>query len=203
VDWPHPLLAVTALLAALAAILAFVAVRVAADARDAAYAADAGPSVDSSYEIAQLQTALIRAGVIEDPAIIPDDHGTVDGPWARCLTAEERTELAPDESDVELPAPCDAVTAALVEECHEPEPADDVDPEVEDVAPCQRWYEIDGRRFDFSEAAHPVDVEAVADEWLLADGSGDVTRVARGDGGTYVHVTGEGWLRLEPSVEYG
>lgn len=191
----HPIHVITLAVAILAASFAFVAMRVAFEARDAAWSAASNSDGDNWYQIAQLQTALIRAGVIEDPDSIPDDHGEPDGPWSRCLTTDERDELGPDAGDVELPPACEAVPVTYVERCPEPEPP--VDLGVDDTGDvCELAYIVGGRRFTYWEQAHPADVLAEAEEWLISDGDSGVDRVARGPDATFVHIVGEGWMRL-------
>jgi hypothetical protein len=186
--------------AVLGAVFAFVAMRVAFDARDAARSADSGWGGDNSAQLFELQQALVRAGVIEDPSIIPDDGGELDGPWARCLTSDEREALGPAADDVELPPACDVVTVAVEERCEGGEAAaSDGEVEADDVADagaagCERVFEVDGRRYGDGGLVHPADV--AADEWLLADGDGEVDRVARGSGDVWVHVIDEGWVVL-------
>lgn len=193
----HPIHVVTLGVAILGAAFALVAMLVAFEARDAAWSASAGSDGDNWYEIWQLQTALIRAGVIEDPTVIPDDHGEPDGPWSRCLTADERDALGPDLADVELPPACDTVSVAYDDRCPEPVPtSEDGDEEAVYDVGCDHAYVIDGRRYEGWDHAHPFDVEAEAKEWLLADGSHGVDRVARGTDAVFLHVVGEGWLRL-------
>jgi hypothetical protein len=193
VERVHPIHVITLAVAILAASFAFVAMRIAFDARDAAWAAASNSDGDNWYEIAQLQTALIRAGVIEDPDNIPDDHGELDGPWSRCLTTDERDELGLDVGDVELPPACETVPVTYVERCPEPEPPDELG--VDDaLEPCEMAYSVGGRRFTYWEAAHPADVLAEAEGWFLADGDTEVDRVARGPNATFVHIVGEGWM---------
>lgn len=190
----HPVHLVTLAVAVLAAVFAFVAMRVAFEARDAAWSAGSDMSVDNSYEINQLQTALIRAGLIDDPSVIPDDHQQLDGPWARCLTADEREDMGLTDDDVELPTPCETVAVDLVTECYEPAPVPESDVESDDdVADCVLWYRIDGRRFEYWDEAHPADVDRDADEWLIAESSDGVDRLARGHDSVFLHVVGEGW----------
>lgn len=192
----HPIHIITLAVASLGAVFAFVAMQVAFDARDGARAAAASPDGDNRYEISQLQTALIRAGVIEDPTVIPDDHGDLDGPWSRCLTSDERDALGPDADDVELPPSCDAVPVTREERCPEPVPASELgDDEAVDEA-CELAYFVGDQRYNYWEQAHPTDVVAEAEEWLRADGDGGVDRVAQGPDAAFVHVVGEGWLRL-------
>ncbi|MFA9429486.1 hypothetical protein [Egicoccus sp. AB-alg2] len=197
---PHWVQVVTLVLAGLAAVFAFVAMQVAFEARDAAWSAGSVPDGDDSWEIQQLQTALIRAGVIEDPSVVPDDHGHLDGPWARCMTADERADLDLTDDEAPLPEPCEIMPVQLVEECSEPVDVEEDftdDDGVEYPEPCWVHWEVDGRRFDLSEQAHPFDVEAGAEHWYLGDGTDGVDRVARGNGVAFLHVVGEGWQRLE------
>jgi hypothetical protein len=202
VERVHPIHLAILGVAVLGAIFAFVAMRVAFDARDAAVSAALEPSRDDGFQIAELQQALIRAGVIEDPYIIPDDGGELDGPWARCLTGAERDALGPEAADVELPPACEVVRVAVEERCEGGEAAaSDSEVEADDAADaeaawCERVFEVDGRRYGDGGLVHPADV--VADEWLLAGGDGDVDRVARASGDVWVHVIDEGWLVLFP-----
>jgi hypothetical protein len=198
----HPIHILTLAVAVLAAVFAFVAMRVAFDARDAAWSAAAGRDGDNWYEINELQTALIRAGVIEDPSVIPDDHGRPDGPWARCLTEDEREGLGLDPDEVPLASACDTIEVAREERCPDPVPAPDPDPDVDevfdDVPGCTQVFVVGSRRFEAEgfERVHPFDVDAEAEEWSRAAGDPEVDRVARGPDATFVHVVGEGWLRL-------
>jgi len=192
----QPVLVVTLLVAILGAVFAFVAMRVAFEARDAAWSAAHADGGDNWYEIDQLQTALIRAGVIEDPYLSPDDHGEVDGPWARCLTAAERDELPSDAGDGTLPPPCDVLPASYDEACPEPVPPSEQDDGEGVEEPCEIAWVVDGRRFVSWEQAYPEDVNAAAEEWFLAGGDDGADRVARGPDVTYLHVVGQGWQRL-------
>jgi hypothetical protein len=184
----------------LAAVFAFVAMRVAFDAREAAWsAADRGDG-DNRFEIDELQTALIRAGVIEDPSVIPDDHGQPDGPWARCLTEDEREALGLDPDEVPRASDCDTIEVTREERCPDPvpEPDPDVDEVIDDIPGCTQVFVVGSRRFEAEgfERVHPFDVDAEAEELSRAAGDPEVDRVARGPDATFVHVVGEGWLRL-------
>lgn len=193
----HPLHVATFVVVTLAAIFAFVAMQVAFEARDAAHAADHGWGGDNSYEINELQSALIRAGVIGDPWDFGDDHHELDGPWARCLTADEVAAMGLGPDDVELPPACETVEVALVEECSDPPPDYETEPEgVEHPEPCELWHRIDGLRYDAEGPVHLEDVEASAEHWYLVDGTDGVDRLARGQGDTFLHVIGEGWVRV-------
>jgi hypothetical protein len=191
VERVHPVHLVILAVAILGAVFAFVAMRVAFDARDAAVSAASSSDGDNWYEINQLQQALVRAGVIEDPDVIPDDYGELDGPWSRCLTADERDELGLGD-EVELPPACDTVPVSIEERC-----VDEVSPpdesEADDVY-CEENVVIDGLHYNGWLPVHPVDV--TGEEWLLGDGSG-IDRVARRADDVFVHVVGEGWRHLE------
>lgn len=192
----HPIHILTLGVAILSAVFAFIAMLVAFDARDAAWSAATRSGGDNWHEISQLQTALVRAGVIEDPTAVPDDHGELDGPWSRCLTADERDELGLSADVVELPPACDTVPVSYEERCPEPVPTSELaEDEAVDQA-CERAYVVDGRRYEGWDQAHPSDIAAETDEWLRADGDHGVDRVARGRDAAFVHVVGEGWLRL-------
>jgi hypothetical protein len=196
VERVHPIHVVTLVVAIVGALCAFVAMRVAFEAREAAWSAASSPGSDGSFEIWQLQTALIRAGVIEDPTVIPDDHGELDGPWSRCLTGDERDGLGYAADDVALPPACATVPVSFEERCPEPVPASELsdDEAFDDV--CELAYVVDRQRFSSWDHAHPQDVAEEADEWLLAEGDSEVDRVARGPDAAFVHVIGDGWLRL-------
>jgi hypothetical protein len=192
----HPVHVLTLVVAILGAAFAFVAMQVAFEAREAAWSAAASSGGDNWHEIQQLQAALIRAGVIEDPTVVPDDHGELGGPWSRCVTSDERDAMDLDVDDSELPASCDEVPVTFEERCPDPVPTSEIgDGEAFDDG-CEIAYVVDGRRYDDWEVAHPADVTAEADEWLRSDGDSRADRVARGPDATFVHVVGEGWLRL-------
>ncbi|MCC5947567.1 MAG: hypothetical protein JJT89_03845 [Nitriliruptoraceae bacterium] len=193
----HPIHIATLLLALAAAVFAYVAMQVAFEARDNALSAASQPDGDNGAQIDALQSALIRAGVIEDPWAIPDDHGEPDGPWARCLTADERGTLDLATDDAALPAACDVLPVRLEERC--PEPMEGADRgEEADVADesCELRYVVDDRAYDVWDEAHPADVAVEAEQWFRAEGEPGVDRVARGPDGTFLHVIDRGWLRL-------
>jgi hypothetical protein len=208
VDRPHPIQIITLLLVALAVIFSFVAMRTAFEARDHAASAAAQSSVDNGYEILQLQEALVRAGVIDDPWVVPDDHLTLGGPWAECLTTEERVQLAsssaedaapsgddagPSGDDAPASEPCGTLeveprpcpaAAPNPPEAEQDEPVDDAVDEA-----CEIVYRIDGRPHHLSGRVHPDEVQNRADTWFTVEGAVDVDRVARGpEGDLYLHV---------------
>jgi len=200
-DRPHPLHYVTVALALLAAVFAFLAMQSANDARQAAEEARSEASFrGSSGEIYELQAALIRAGVIDDPSVMPVDQGTLDGPWGRCVTADDLERLDVDAADVELPDPCDTATVELVEDCPEPT----TEPREEGVAvdeACELSYRVDGDRYAPVGAEHPADVDRWADNWRRADPVSGIDRVAEmasPDRDLFIHVIDEGWVRLGP-----
>jgi hypothetical protein len=189
---------VTLGLAALATVFSFVAMRAATDARDHARSAADLAGFDSSHDVLQLQDALVRAGVIEDPYVIPDDHGEPDGPWGRCLTTEERVVLG---SETSRGGPDDAPCASIeVVEVSCPSP--EASPEDEDriaVELCERRYLVDGQEHYLTDTVHPEDVEVDATEWATATGAPEVDRVTRTSGTTvYLHVLDEGWYAAYP-----
>lgn len=196
-DRLHPIHIVTLILAALAMVFSFAAMRVAFEARDQATAA-AGLSVSDNWrEIHQLEQALVRAGVIEDPSILPDDHHELDGPWARCLTADERDEMGLRADDVDLPDP--PCATATVEEvpCDDPvtDPGGQDPEEDEQLEDCAIVYRIDGRRHHLSDTVHPFDMERWASTWFNVEGAPEVDRLARGeDGEIFLHVIDRGWF---------
>lgn len=194
----HPIHLITLAVVIVGAVFAFVAMRVAFEARDAAWSAATAPDGDNWHEIQQLQTALVRAGVIEDPTVIPDDHGELDGPWSRCLTADERDQLGLSADDVELPPTCDTVPVSFEERCSDPVPPPELgeDEAVEHL--CEQAYVVGRQRYGAWDQAHPADVLAEAEEWLRGDGDHGIDRVARGPDTVFVHVVGEGWWRLYP-----
>jgi hypothetical protein len=195
-DRPHPIHLVTLALAVLAVGFSFVAMRAALEARDLATAAAGASTGDGSYQaVWELQNALVRAGVIEDPFAVPDDGGEPDGPWARCLTAEEADRFGLSDPGTSMPA-CDTVEVVEVA-CPPPQP----DAEADDVAAaedCVWTYRVAGQERWLVGPVHPDDVAAAAVEHLLADGAEDVDRVARGaDGQVFLHVRGQGWYEGE------
>ena len=194
----HPIHIVTLGVAILGAVFAFIAMQVAFDARDAASSAAANDSGDNGQQIRELQLALVRAGIIDDPTVVPIDYRELGGPWSQCLTADDREEMGLGPDDVELPPACDVVPVSFDERCPEPTPPTELaDDDPVDVDTCEVFYVVDGRRFEYWEQAHPFDVEAEADEWFRADSDDRADRVARGEGLTFVHLVDEGWLRLE------
>lgn len=194
-DRPHPLQYVTLALALLAAIFAFLAMQSANDARQAAEEARSEASFnDGSWEIRELQDALIRAGVIDDPSVMPIDQGDLDGPWGRCATAEDLEHLGLDGGAA--PPSCDMVEVELVRDC--PDPAPEVGEEGVEEA-CELWWVVDGQRYTGWEDVFPADVEREGEVWLRADpasGADRVTRTSASDGAIYLHVIDEGWLRF-------
>jgi hypothetical protein len=100
------------------------------------------------------------------------------------------------EDDVELPPACETAEVAFVEECDDT-PPEDADTDVEYPDPCQQWWRIDGIRYDYSGLVHGEEVEMAAGEWFLVDGTDGVDRLARGEVDTFMHLIGEGWLRMD------
>jgi hypothetical protein len=207
-DRPHPVHYLTLVIALLAAVFAFLAMQWAAEAREAAEsAANQASFGDSSLEISELRSALIRAGVIDDPAITPVDQGTLDGPWARCMTAVDLERTGLDAREVDLPAPCDTATVRFEEDCPDAPPSTNDeglafdDDGVAFDASCLLFYRVDGDRYTGWYPAHPADVDRWAETWRWADPASGVDRVAEmaGDGDDlFLHVVDEGWIQLAP-----
>ncbi|HSK22669.1 MAG TPA: hypothetical protein VK906_05820 [Egicoccus sp.] len=184
---------ITLVFAGLAALFSFVAMQVAFDAREqATYAADQ-PDGDDSYDIWQLQDAMVRAGLIEDPNVIPDDFEELGGPWARCLTRAEAERMSLGEEQV--PAPCPSIRVEA-SECDLPTPPDGTPEDAEMPEACEIRYRFDGRDHSISEGFRPEDIESEGVEWFVTEGTSEVDRLVRAaDGTTYLHAVGRGWVQ--------
>jgi hypothetical protein len=149
---------VTLALAGLAALFSFVAMQVAFDAREQATYAANQPDGDDSYAVWQLQDALVRAGLIEDPNVIPDDFEELGGPWARCLTRTEAERMGLEADQV--PAPCASIRVEASECDVEPPAPGTADDGAEMPEACELRYRFDGHDHAISDGFRPDDIEA-------------------------------------------
>lgn len=197
----HPIHVITLVLAGVAVIFSLLAMSAASEARDEAATAAALAGMDSSSGVDELQEALIRAGVIDDPSAIPDDHQQLGGPWGRCLTEAERPDLDLDAADTDAadvdvgadePEVADCGTARVeVIACPDVEADTPPTPEDEEIDEgCTYAYRIDGQRFVVSDRVRPDDVESDAITISNVEGAAEVDRVAtlEEDDALFIHL---------------